>query len=69
MKSIIDVSQGEGKISAAPVAYVYDYFKEIFPDYLISNANDYDVTSIEDLIVSGTQVVSCIPGNSSLGIA
>ena len=56
------LSQGEGKMSAAPIEYIYDYFKELFPDYLISNANNYDVASVEDLIASGTQVTYG-PGN------
>lgn len=46
-----------GKISAASTAQISDYFKEIFPDYVESNPNNYDTGSVEDLIASGTQVV------------
>lgn len=46
-----------GKISATSTAQISDYFKEIFPDYVESNPNNYDTGSVEDLIASGTQVV------------
>jgi iron complex transport system substrate-binding protein len=48
---------GQGKMAAAATAQISDYFKEVFPDYNESNPDNYDSTSVEDLIASGTQVV------------
>ena len=47
---------GEGKIVAAATENISDYFKEVFPDYLESNPNNYDAASVEDLIAAGAQV-------------
>lgn len=51
------LTAGAGKISAAAVNNISDYFKQVFPDYVVSNPNDYASNSVEDLIASGTQVV------------
>ncbi len=50
------LTEGNGKIVAAATGAISDYFKQVFPDYLESNPNSYDATSIEDLIASGAQV-------------
>ena len=50
------VTGGSGKISAAATQNISAYFKQVFPDYERSNPNSYNATSVEDLIVSGTQV-------------
>lgn len=47
---------GEGKIVAAATSNISDYFKEVFPEYVESNPNNYDASSVEDLISAGTQV-------------
>jgi iron complex transport system substrate-binding protein len=49
------VTAGGGKISAAAVQNINAYFKKVFPDYLISNSGNFNATSVEDLIASGTQ--------------
>jgi len=50
------VTSGGGKISAAATQNISAYFKKVFPDYVKSNPNNYNSTSVEDLIASGTQV-------------
>jgi iron complex transport system substrate-binding protein len=50
------VTRGGGKISAAATQNISDYFKAVFPDYVKSNPNNYNATSVEDLIASATQV-------------
>lgn len=50
------LTRGGGKISAAYTQSLTPYFKEIFPDYLKSNPNNYDCSSLEDLVASRTQV-------------
>ncbi len=50
------LTEGNGKIVAAVTGAISDYFKQVFPDYLESNPNNYNSTSIEDLIASGAQV-------------
>jgi len=47
---------GEGKIAAAATDNISDYFKQVFPDYEESNPNNYDASSVEDLIAAGAQV-------------
>jgi len=47
---------GGGKIVAAATNNVTAYFKQVFPDYVKSNPNNYNSTSVEDLIASGAQV-------------
>jgi iron complex transport system substrate-binding protein len=51
------LTAGSGKISAAAINNISDYFKQVFPDYVQSNPNNYASNSVEDLIASGTQVV------------
>jgi iron complex transport system substrate-binding protein len=51
------LTAGSGKISAAATNNISDYFKEVFPDYVKSNPNNYNSSAIEDLIASGSQVV------------
>lgn len=51
------LTQGNGKIVAAPTQQISDYFKQICPDYTQTNPNNYNTTSIEDIIASGAQVV------------
>jgi iron complex transport system substrate-binding protein len=51
------LTAGSGKISAAATNNISDYFKQVFPDYVKSNPNNYNSSAIEDLIASGTQVV------------
>jgi iron complex transport system substrate-binding protein len=51
------LTAGSGKIAAAATNNISDYFKKVFPDYLTSNPNDYNSSSVEDLIASGAQVV------------
>lgn len=48
---------GSGKIVAAATQQISDDFKSVFTDYTKSNPNNYDATSVEDLIASGAQVV------------
>lgn len=48
---------GNGKIVAAATQQISDDFKQVFTDYTESNANNYDASSVEDLIAAGTQVV------------
>ena len=48
---------GEGKITAAATQQISDDFKSVFKDYTESNPDNYDASSVEDLIASGTQVV------------
>ncbi|MDR1363336.1 MAG: ABC transporter substrate-binding protein [Spirochaetaceae bacterium] len=50
------VTSGGGKISAAATQNISDYFKKVFPDYEKSNPNNYNATSVEELIASRTQV-------------
>jgi iron complex transport system substrate-binding protein len=50
------VTSGGGKITAAATQNISAYFKEVFPDYVRSNPKNYNATSVEDLIASGTQV-------------
>jgi iron complex transport system substrate-binding protein len=50
------ITGGNGKISAAATQNISAYFKQVFPDYERSNPNNYNATSVEDLIASGTQV-------------
>jgi iron complex transport system substrate-binding protein len=50
------LTQGGGKISAAATQNISTYFRQVFPDYDRSNPNNYNSTSVEDLIASGTQV-------------
>jgi iron complex transport system substrate-binding protein len=50
------VTQGGGKISAAATQNISAYFKKVFPDYEKSNPNNYNATSVEELIASRTQV-------------
>jgi iron complex transport system substrate-binding protein len=47
---------GGGKITAAATQNISAYFKQVFPDYVRSNPNNFNSTSVEDLIASGTQV-------------
>jgi iron complex transport system substrate-binding protein len=51
------LTAGSGKISAAATNNISDYFKQVFPDYVKSNPNNYNSSAVEDLIASGTQVV------------
>ena len=46
-----------GKIVAAATSNLSDKFKSVFTDYTESNPNNYDATSVEDVIASGAQVV------------
>lgn len=48
---------GQGKVVAAATQQISDDFKEVFKDYTESNPNNYDSSSVEDLIASGAQVV------------
>lgn len=48
---------GDGKITAAATQQISDDFKSVFKDYTESNPDNYDASSVEDLIASGTQVV------------
>lgn len=48
---------GNGKISAAATQQITDDFKNVFTDYTKSNPNNYDSSSVEELVASGTQVV------------
>jgi iron complex transport system substrate-binding protein len=50
------VTAGGGRISAAATQNITAYFKKVFPDYSSSNSGNYNATSVEDLIASGTQV-------------
>jgi iron complex transport system substrate-binding protein len=50
------LTSGGGKISAAAVFNLTDYFKKVFPDYAKSNAKNYNATIVEDVIASGAQV-------------
>jgi iron complex transport system substrate-binding protein len=50
------VTAGGGKISAAATQNINAYFKKVFPDYVSSNSGNFNATSVEDLIASGTQV-------------
>ncbi|MDR1320655.1 MAG: ABC transporter substrate-binding protein [Gracilibacteraceae bacterium] len=50
------LTAGGGKIAAAATNNISDYFKQVFPDYLLSNPNDYNSSSVEDLIAAGAQV-------------
>lgn len=50
------LTAGGGKIVAAATNNVSDYFKQVFPDYVESNPNDYNSTSVEDLVAAGAQV-------------
>lgn len=50
------LTEGDGKIVAAATKNISDYFKEVFPDYVESNPNNYDAGSVEDLIAAGAQV-------------
>lgn len=49
--------QGNGKIAAASTKQISDAFKAVFTDYNESNPNNYDSSSVEDLIAAGVQVV------------
>lgn len=51
------LENGEGKVVAAATQQITDDFKEVFKDYAESNAENYDSSSVEDLIASGAQVV------------
>lgn len=51
------LTNGSGKIVAAATQQISDDFKAVFTDYTKSNPNNYDATSVEDLIASGAQVV------------
>ena len=48
---------GNGKIAAASTKQVSDAFKAVFTDYEKSNPNNYDSSSVEDLISADVQVV------------
>lgn len=50
------LTAGGGKIVAGATAQISDYFKQVFPDYVESNPNNYDARTIEDLIAAGAQV-------------
>lgn len=50
------LTQGGGKIVAAATKQISDDFKKVFPDYVESNPNDYDSSSIEDLVAADCQV-------------
>ena len=50
------LTAGGGKIAAAATNNISDYFKQVFPDYVLSNPNDYNSSSVEDLIAAGAQV-------------
>ncbi|GHT84951.1 iron ABC transporter substrate-binding protein [Spirochaetia bacterium] len=50
------LSSGGGKITAAATQNITDYFKKVFPDYVKSNPNNFNSSSVEDLIASATQV-------------
>ena len=50
------LTAGGGKIVAAATNNVSDYFKQVFPDYVRSNPNNYNSSSVEDLIAAGAQV-------------
>lgn len=50
------LTAGGGKIVAAATNNISDYFKQVFPDYIQSNPNDYNSSSVEDLIAAGAQV-------------
>lgn len=52
-----EIVGGPGMIAAAATSNITDYFKTVFPDYLESNPDDYDTSSIESVITSGAQVV------------
>lgn len=51
------LTQGDGKIAAASTSQISDAFKEVFSDYAQTNPNDYDSSSVEDVIAAGAQVV------------
>lgn len=48
---------GNGKIAAASTKQISDAFKAVFTDYEKSNPNNYDSSSVEDLIAADVQVV------------
>ena len=50
------LTAGGGKIVAAATNNVSEYFKQVFPDYVQSNPNNYNSSSVEDLIAAGAQV-------------
>jgi len=50
------LTAGGGKIVAAATNNISDYFKQVFPDYVQSNPNDYNSSSVEELIAAGAQV-------------
>lgn len=51
------LGQGHGKIAATSTKQISDAFKSVFTDYDESNPNNYDASSVEDLIAAGVQVV------------
>jgi iron complex transport system substrate-binding protein len=50
------LTSGDGRITAAATQNISDYFRQVFPDYNKSNPNNFNATSVEDLIASATQV-------------
>lgn len=50
------LANGDGKIVAAATNNISEYFKQVFPDYMQSNPNNYNASSVEDLIAAGAQV-------------
>lgn len=48
---------GNGKVAAASNKQISDAFKAVFTDYEKSNPNNYDSSSVEDLIAADVQVV------------
>lgn len=50
------LTNGNGKMVAAPNKQISDDFKAVFTDYAESNPSGYDTSSVEDIIASGAQV-------------
>lgn len=48
---------GTGKIAAASTNQISDAFKSVFTDYAESNPNNYNSSSVEDLIAANVQVI------------
>lgn len=54
MTAMLDCS---GKIVAGAVQNFNDYFKQIFPEYVKANPNNYNTSNVEEIIASKAQVV------------
>ncbi|MDI9502948.1 MAG: ABC transporter substrate-binding protein [Bacillota bacterium] len=56
------LSEGGGVLVAASTDQLSDYFKQVFPDYVEENPNNYNSTNVEDIIASGAQVATAVDG-------